>query len=275
MRRRDFIKFLTATPLGRLVAGVAAASISAALIYLDTAQRDVRKAVRGGSYEVLLPFPRLRGSISLEEALANRRSVREFSDDPITLEELGQLLWATYGISEVRHGFRTAPSAGALYPLEIYAVVGERGVAYGGRFLEAGVYHYDVYRHSLVLRRRGDFREALYRAALEQDWVLAAPLSIVIAAVYQRTARVYGERGRVRYVPMDVGHAGQNLYLQAVALGLGTVAVGAFDDGAVAEALGLPPEETPLYIMPVGRPRVPYRLEEEDLRAFYNARRSS
>jgi len=273
MRRRSFLKMILATPLGRLVAGVAASLATATAIYLDISHIDMRKPQRISGVEVFLPYPRLRGTVSVEEALANRRSVREYRDEPITLEELGQLLWAAYGISETRYGLRTAPSAGAQYPLEVYAVVGERRVAAGDGYLAAGVYHYEPHRHSLTLRKSGDFRRELYRAALDQQWVLEAPVSIVFTAVFARTTRVYGERGRLRYVPMDLGHAAQNVYLQATALGLGTVAVGAFYDDDVAEILGLSEEETPLYIMPVGKPAAYYKLSEQELVQYYERRR--
>lgn len=277
MQRRGFLKFLVATPLGRLAAGLAASLLSAVAIYLDLTQIDVKKTAlrRAEGKEIHLPYPRLRGSVSVEEALANRRSVREYREEPITIEELAQLLWAAYGISETTYGLRTAPSAGAQYPLELYVVVGELGVKTDEGYLPAGIYHYDVHAHSLQIRKAGDYREALYRAALEQEWVLKAPVSLVFTAVYSRTTRVYGERGRLRYVPMDLGHAGQNVYLQATALGLGTVAVGAFHDDEISEILDLPPEETPLYIMPVGRPLTHYRLTEKELAEYYLRYRTS
>ncbi|MFN7105879.1 MAG: SagB/ThcOx family dehydrogenase, partial [Pyrobaculum sp.] len=196
-------------------------------------------------------------------------------DDPLTREELGQLLWAAYGISEVTYGLRTAPSAGAQYPLEVYVAVRERGVKTEGGYLTPGIYHYDPHGHSLSLVKTGDFGKELYHAALEQQWVLTAPVSIVFTAVYQRTVGIYGERGRVRYVPMDLGHAGQNVYLQATALGLGTVAVGAFYDDEVREILGLPEGEVPLYIMPVGRPATQYRLTERELVRYLEKNRRS
>jgi SagB-type dehydrogenase family enzyme len=223
---------------------------------------------------IFLPPPRLRGAVSVEEALARRRSVRDFSDEPLALEELSQLLWAAYGVSDPRSGFRTAPSAGALYPLEVYAAVGERGVVGAGGFVQAGVYRYEARAHAVELRRPGDARAGLYRASLEQPWVLRAPVSIVFTAVYERTAAVYGERGRVRYVHADLGHAAQNVYLQAAALGLGTVAVGAFRDEEVREVLGLPRGETPVYVMPVGRPLSPYRQPAEgELEEYFEAHR--
>jgi len=206
-----------------------------------SARREEGEAIR-------LPSPRERGVMSVEEAIARRRSRRKYRGDPLKLEELSQVLWAAQGITERRRGFRSAPSAGATYPLEIYVVVKSGGV----EGLEAGVYHYDPWTHSIRLIRRGDFVEELYRACLEQEWVLEAPASIVITAVYERTTRVYGDRG-IRYVHMEVGHVGQNVYLQAEAMGLGTVAIGAFYDDWVWEILGRPPNERPLYVMPIGR----------------------
>jgi SagB-type dehydrogenase family enzyme len=148
------------------------------------------------------------------------------------------LLWAAYGVNDVRWGFKTTPSAGATYPLEIYVVIGERGVALNEtHYLEAGVYKYDPYTHSLKPVKLGDVRKELQEAALGQECVGKAPVSIVIAAVFERTTRIYGERGRLRYVPMEVGHAGQNIYLMVTALELGTVVVGAFYDDQVSSVI--------------------------------------
>ncbi len=218
---------------------------------------------------VLLPLPKIRKEVlSVEEALAYRRSIRSYEDKPLTLEQLSQLLWAAYGITETRYGFKTCPSAGATYPLEIYVVVGERGVVLpNGSFLEPGSYKYDPHSHTLKLVKRGDLRYELYRAALNQEWVLRAPVSIVICAVYERTTSVYGERG-YRYVYMEVGHAGQNIYLEATALGLGTVAVGAFYDDKVQKVIGAQPDEHPLYIMPVGVPKKTYRISEQEIARY-------
>lgn len=195
-----------------------------------------------------LPAPRYEGSLSLERALKERRSVRRFRPDPLTLEELSQLLWATQGLSQGR--FRTAPSAGATYPLELLAVVGEGGVV----GLSAGIYDYQVREHALALRREGEHRPQVSRACLGERFVLAAPTSLVLAALFSRTTGYYGGRGE-RYVHLEVGHAAQNLHLQAVALGLGSVPVGAFDDGELAVALGLSSGLEPLYLISVGRPR--------------------
>ncbi len=194
--------------------------------------------------EILLPEPR-GPKVTLQEVLQRRRSVRQYSADPLTLEELGLLLWACQGITDPR-GFRTAPSAGALYPLEVYLVAGRV------RELEPGVYHYVPEGHSLRLVAKGDVRDELCRAALGQKWVAGGAVVVMIACEYQRTTARYGERG-IRYVHMEAGHAAQNLLLQAVALGLGAVPVGAFDDQRTKEVVGLPEEQEVLYLIPVGR----------------------
>ncbi|MEJ5199470.1 MAG: SagB/ThcOx family dehydrogenase [Anaerolineae bacterium] len=191
---------------------------------------------------IALPPPRLKGEMSLEEALTRRRSVREYDATPLTLAELGQLLWAAQGITSAE-GFRTAPSAGARYPLEVYAVLPE------------ATYHYAPQGHRLHLHIAGDRRPALYAAALNQTAVLQAPAVIVIAAVYERTSGRYGAERTPRYVHMEVGHAGQNILLQAVALGLGAVPIGAFYDEQVKVALALPTAHQPLYLIPVGHPK--------------------
>ena len=188
-----------------------------------------------------LPPPMLSSDLSLEQTLARRRSVREYSDQPLTTAEVGQLLWAAQGITS-EQGYRTAPSAGALYPLEIYLVTAD------------GVLHYDPSHHSLEPIGHIDARPALYEAALRQEPVLAAPAVFVVTAVYARTAQKYGDRRGSRYVQIEAGHAAQNLLLQATALGLGAVPIGAYDDQAVQEALGLAADHQPLYLIPVGHP---------------------
>lgn len=195
---------------------------------------------------VALPEPREKGGVSVEEALSTRRSVREFAKRPLSLVEIAQLLWAAQGTTDSR-GYRTAPSAGALYPLEIYLVAG----AVTG--LEPGVYRYEPAGHRLTRRQSGDLRRNLARAAFEQDWVAQAPAILVIAAVPARSARKYGRRAP-RYVRIETGHAAQNVYLQAEALGLGTCAVGAFDDGRLARVLELPKNTSAELVMPVGWP---------------------
>jgi len=195
--------------------------------------------------EIKLPSPRHESNVSVEEALLKRRSIRDYSNKPLTLQEVSQLLWAGQGITDPR-GLRTAPSAGATYPLETYLVVG----AVEG--LDRGVYRYNPEGHKLIKVIDGDLRTELVAAALGQDWVKDAAINIVFAAVYERTTRRYGDRG-IKYVHMEAGHAAQNVYLQAVALKLGTVVVGAFYDEQVKKVLSLPKGEEPLYIMPVGR----------------------
>lgn len=196
---------------------------------------------------IKLPPPQLIGTRTLEQLLAQRRSVRTYSAAPISLNEVGQMLWAAQGITHSR-GLRTAPSAGALYPLELYVVAG----AVDG--LDAGIYHYLPREHSLVQTAAGERREALVAAALGQKSLQEAAAVIAIAAIQERTRVKYGERAE-RYVHMEVGHAGQNMFLQAEALGLGTVVIGAFHDEAVAAALGLPAGTRPLSLMPLGHRR--------------------
>jgi SagB-type dehydrogenase family enzyme len=192
---------------------------------------------------ITLPVPRLRGQLSLEEAISRRRSRRGFKDSPLTLEQVSQLLWAAQGITGPK-GLRAAPSAGALYPLELYVAAREAGG------LAASVYHYDPERHALEPTLEGDVRPTLARLAMA-SFIAEAPLALVIAAEYEGVSLRYADRA-ARYVHMEVGHAAQNVHLQAEALGLGTVVVGAFPDEAVSQALGLPAQHRPLYIMPIG-----------------------
>ncbi len=194
---------------------------------------------------IALPQPRLEGLLSVEEAIYHRRSVRGYRDEPLSLAEVSQLLWAAQGTTDPS-GLRSAPSAGALYPLEVYCLSGR------AEGLPAGVYRHLPGEHGLVSVKAGDVRGALCDAALGQEWVREAPVVLVIAAVYKRTTGKYGARGD-RYVHMEAGHAAQNVYLQATVLDLGTVIVGAFDDAQVQGILGMPGDEAPLAILPVGR----------------------
>jgi len=198
-----------------------------------------------------LPAPQRRGGVSLEEALARRETVRSFSPEPLKLCEISQLLWAAGGRSAdaISSATRTYPSAGGIYPLDLYLVAGKV------RGLKEGVYLYLYGEHALLPVRTGDHRGGLARAALMQEWIAGAPASVVITAQYQRTQARYGTRGIQRYVPMDAGHAAQGLHLQAFAQGLGSAAVGAFDDAQVKRLLGLDRAgDEPLLILPVGRP---------------------
>jgi SagB-type dehydrogenase family enzyme len=195
--------------------------------------------------KISLPQPEIKGCLSLEEAIHDRISRRSFKDQGLSLAQAGQLLWSAGGLgAEGAAGVsRAAPSAGATYPLEYYLAAGKvEGLA-------PGLYHYVHRAHALAMLQRGDLRAKLARACLGQEMVAQAPLSIVLVAHYERTTRRYGERG-YRYVYMEAGYVSQNIYLQAEALQLGTVAVGAFDDAAVKEILAV--EGAPLLLMPVG-----------------------
>jgi SagB-type dehydrogenase family enzyme len=194
---------------------------------------------------VRLPPPRYEGPVSIEQALLQRRSIRTFSRDPLTVDDLTQLLWAAQGITHAQ-GYRTAPSAGALYPLELYAVVGQMvGLA-------AGLYRYRGREHAIETRCGGDLRAGLSAAALHQRPVERAPVTFLFTGVYARMSAKYGSRG-IRYVDMEAGHAAQNLCLQAVALDLQSVVIGAFQDAAVRQIARLPADEEPLYLVPVGK----------------------
>jgi len=197
---------------------------------------------------VPLPEPREVSELSVEAAIAARRSRRDYADRALERRELGQLLWATQGVTDRRSGYRAAPSAGALYPLEVYVVVGSPGV----EGLDSGVYRYRPAAHELDRGSAGDVQPALREAAADQASVEAAAVDIVLFGVDERTTGRYGERGSERYVPMEAGHAGENLCLQAEALGLATVPVGAFGDDRVRDIVGAPADQRPLYVFPVG-----------------------
>ena len=210
-----------------------------------------------GQTMIKLPFPQLNGKVSLEETILRRRSVRRYRREPLDLSQLSQTLWSAQGITGTR-GFRATPSAGATYPLEIFVVVGEQGII-GSQAkqapaeLQAGIYHYEADSHSLSLHKPADLRPDLARATLDQEFIINAPVDIVICALFHRTSYRYGRRGE-RYVHLEVGHAGENIHLQAVALGLAAVEVGAFHDEEVRKVLGVDEQIKPLYIMPVGKP---------------------
>jgi SagB-type dehydrogenase family enzyme len=197
------------------------------------------------SETIKLPEPLQDSKTSVEKAILKRRSARSFKDSSLTLAEVSQLLWAAQGITSPR-GLRTAPSAGALYPLEVYIVAGNVDA------LLDGIYHYRPVRHELVRLRKGDKRTELCAAALGQTSVRNAAAVIVFAAVYEKTTVKYGDRG-IQYVHMETGHAAQNVFLQAVPLNLGTVVIGAFYDDGVRKVLKMSDREKPLYLMPVGR----------------------
>lgn len=201
----------------------------------------------GGEIEVHIKLPphQSSGALSVEEALEKRRSRRNYRDAPLMLEDVAQILWAAQGITHKLGGLRTAPSAGALYPLEIYLISGDV------EGLEAGVYHYQPDVHELTLHKDGDLRGKLTWAVLFQNWIQSAPATVVISAVYQRTEKKYKERAE-RYVHIEVGNVSQNIYLQATSRNLATVFVGAFGDRNVQKVLGLPGDHMPVGLMPIG-----------------------
>lgn len=198
-----------------------------------------------GTESIALPPPVLSRPLTVEAAIRSRRSIREFGPGSITVEDISRILWAAQGITD-RAGYRTAPSAGALYPLQISLIAGNI------ESLSAGIYRYDPRAHMLDAVTGGDRRTAIAEAALSQRWIADAAAILVIAAVEERTIVKYGGRG-VRYVHIETGHAAQNVYLQAAALGLGTTIVGAFDDVGVMKVAELRHEETPLCLLPIGR----------------------
>jgi len=197
-------------------------------------------AATNTAMELPLPMPADHAASPLTKLILKRRSVREFTKEPVPLDKLGALLWAAQGITSP-HGLRAAPSAGALYPLELY-VANERGV-----------FHYKPAKHTLTQLQTNDVRRALGVAALGQPCVAYAPAIVIFGAVCERTTKRYGERG-LMYIHMEMGHATQNVMLKAVELGLGTVAVGAFDEQAAATLLQVPKDTRILYLVPVGAP---------------------
>ena len=195
---------------------------------------------------IKLPEPRLKGDMSLEETISKRRSIRSFGSKAMSLDQLSQLLWAAQGITDKQHGFRSAPSAGATYPMELYVFV--KNV----KGIPAGLYRYVVEKHALQQVEKGDFSGVLSECALGQYSVKSAAINFLISAVFERTTQRYGKRG-IMYVHMEAGHIAQNLHLQAVALGLGSAPVGAFHPDKVEEEFDITGE--PLYIIPVGYPK--------------------
>lgn len=188
----------------------------------------------------MLPEPKRQGHVSVEEAIAKRRSVRAFADIRLTDQELSQLIWAAQGITDRDNGYRAAPSAGATYPLETYLATAD------------GIFHYLPEKHALEPVRKSDARKALAMAALGQRWIETAAAIVIFTTVPERTTRRYGNRG-LMYIHMEAGHAAENVHLQAVALGLGSAPIGAFDESAVVKILNLTKTETPLYIIPIGK----------------------
>ena len=203
---------------------------------------------------IKLPAPRTSGEVALETALLKRRSRRHFQKTSLTLAQVSQLLWAAYGYKypdqeqESGRGIRTCPSAGALYPLDVYLICGNvEGI-------EPGLYHYLPAEHTLRRINNKDLRKNLCEACWQQEMILYAPATMLYTTVFDHVSARYGERGIIRYVHMDIGHSAQNVYLQAEVMGLGTCAVGAFNDALVKSTIDLKGPEEPLYLLPLGVP---------------------
>ncbi len=238
MRRRDLLKGF---------AGLFVSIFSSAFFFKGNARaRKVNGNIQEGK-RMKLPKPKTHGEVSLETAIKQRRTIRSFTSEPLSLEQCSQLFWAAQGITEDRGFKRAAPSGGALYPMDIYAVVGENCV----KGLESGAYHYDPKSHAVSLVSKGDLRNKVAGAALSQMWMATAPLNILITAEYYRITSKYGKRG-VRYAIIEAGHIGQNILLQSEAMGLGAGIVGAFNDEKIRQVVNIPPNHEPLLILPVG-----------------------
>jgi SagB-type dehydrogenase family enzyme len=220
------------------------AVVSAALFLMPYANKIPITSNAKSDVKIKLPAPIFYSKTSIEEAIRDRRSIRQYQDKPIPLHKLAQLLWAAQGITS-KEGFRTTPSAGALYPLEIYLVSGNV------EGLSVGLYHYRPVDHVLELLSETDVRADLTTAAHGQLSIKQGAANIVITAAYARSITKYGTRGK-RFAHMEAGHAAQNIYLQAISLNLGTVAIGGFDEAKVKSIMHISSEENPLYILPIG-----------------------
>ncbi|TYB31682.1 MAG: SagB/ThcOx family dehydrogenase [Candidatus Mcinerneyibacterium aminivorans] len=195
--------------------------------------------------QIKLPEPIKKSNVSIEKALENRRSIRSYSSMPVNLEELSQLLWAAQGVTN-RKGFRTAPSAGALYPLKLYVVVENV------KNLEKGIYMYKPEGHKLIKIKSNTNIEKIYKGALNQQSIKDASVNIIFGADFSVTDKKYRKRGK-QYVYQETGHAAQNIYLQSESLNIGTVVVGAFYEEQIKKAAGMGDNETPICIMPAGK----------------------
>lgn len=200
-----------------------------------------------GTYN--LPQAEITSGMSVDQAIKDRRSVRNFTTTSLTLQDVSQLLWAAQGITDSERNYRSAPSAGHVFPMEVYLVAGNNGV----QGLEAGIYHYNPYNNTLEKIVEGDQTYTLSQAAHGQEWVDQAPVSLVITGNYQKMKDKYPDENlSTRFVDIEAGHIGENIYLEAVSRGLGAVAIGSFYNDQMINLLKLPSNETPIYIYPVG-----------------------
>ncbi len=195
---------------------------------------------------IKLPEPAYMGEMPVEEAISRRRSVRHYKEGLLQVAEVSQLLWSAQGMTSAARGFRAAPSAGARYPLETYLIAGDVVS------LEAGLYKYMPQGHRLLQLTAGDMRSELAGVCLGQRMIREAAVTVLFVAVFERMVSRYGKRG-TRYVYMDAALAAENAHLQGVALGLGSVIIGAFDDAGVQNALDLPEDEQPVLLLTFGR----------------------
>jgi SagB-type dehydrogenase family enzyme len=199
------------------------------------------------SESIALPKPKAEGGMPVEEAIRRRRSVREYLRKPITLDQLSQVLWAAQGVTDAQSGHRAAPSPGAKYTLELYVFTREGGMT----GLPAGLYHYEPATHSITRVKTGDYTMALQSAARDQEQVGKAAAIIAVTGVFERATAKYGERG-IQYALQESGSAGENIYVESTAIGLGTVMMGSFDDDQVGRLIGTKKGEKPLLLMPLG-----------------------
>jgi len=222
--------------------------VFALLLFTGCSNADkstIAESLPDSSEVIKLPEPRYDSDVSLEESLYNRRSTRNYSEEPVTLPEVSQLLWAAQGITDSA-GHRTAPSAVALYPLNLYMVAGNVPE------IVDGVYIYQPEGHTIKRLIEGDIRDELATAAMGQASVRQGAVSFVITVDYGIVMSRFADQGE-RFGTLEAGHAAQNLCLQATALNLGIVTAGLINDDRVAGVLGLADNLTPLYVIPVGR----------------------
>jgi SagB-type dehydrogenase family enzyme len=225
------------SPGGVLLVAIVVVACSGRVAACGQAPRPAAAGQAG--QEIQLPKPQTDGKMSVERAIATRRSVRQFAPGALTWAEIGQLAWAGQGITDAAGIKRAAPSAGALYPMELYIFTAE------------GVFHYLPKTHQATRVMTGDQRPALSAAALNQESIKQAPCVIVLAAVPERTRPKYKDR-TPRYIAIEAGHIGENVLLEATALGLAGVPIGAFTDEKVGAVLGLKSGEEPIYILAIG-----------------------
>jgi SagB-type dehydrogenase family enzyme len=236
--RREIVKYILRSFIAQPFLAVAPCLFALA---------DMKRTIISKEVAVKLPKPVSEEKISVEQAIQKRRTVRSFRKKSLQSGQFSQLLWAAQGITEEGGYKRAAPSAGALYPMDVYAVVGIGCV----EEVNEGIYHYEPGAHTVSLNVDGEMRDQLAHAALSQMWMAQAPVNFIITAEYDRITGKYGQRG-VRYAMIEAGHIAQNIFLQAQAMGLDAGIVGAFVDEDVVSVLKIPASHAPLIIMPVG-----------------------